>query len=126
MKKCFNCGTCDGILAPYSDSYICLECITKEVYHPIRITKKKTEVVKPDYYNKGDVTCFDAIRAATIGLYPMETFYTGNAIKYLWRWKDKNKVEDLEKAKHYIDCLILEIRKQEYDLTKDANDVTLD
>lgn len=29
-----------------------------------------------------------------------------NAIKYLVRYKDKNGVEDLEKAKHYIDLLI--------------------
>jgi hypothetical protein len=29
-----------------------------------------------------------------------------NAIKYLCRWKNKNGLEDLEKAKHYIDLLI--------------------
>lgn len=28
------------------------------------------------------------------------------AIKYLCRWRDKNGIEDLEKAKHYIDFLI--------------------
>ena len=31
---------------------------------------------------------------------------TGNAIKYLWRWKQKNGVEDLRKAKWYISRLI--------------------
>lgn len=30
----------------------------------------------------------------------------GNAIKYLTRYKDKNGLEDLKKAKHYIDILI--------------------
>ena len=30
----------------------------------------------------------------------------GNAIKYLTRYKDKNGLEDLKKAKHYIDVLI--------------------
>ena len=30
----------------------------------------------------------------------------GHAIKYLTRYKDKNGLEDLKKAKHYIDILI--------------------
>ena len=29
-----------------------------------------------------------------------------NVIKYLSRWRSKNGVEDLRKAKHYIDLLI--------------------
>lgn len=33
-------------------------------------------------------------------------FCEGNAIKYLCRWKNKNGIEDLKKAKHYIDLLI--------------------
>ena len=33
-------------------------------------------------------------------------FCEGNAIKYLCRWKNKNGVEDLKKARHYIDLLI--------------------
>jgi hypothetical protein len=33
-------------------------------------------------------------------------FWEGNALKYLLRWRYKNGVEDLEKAKHYIDYLI--------------------
>jgi len=34
-------------------------------------------------------------------------FYEGNIIKYLLRYKDKNWLEDLKKAKHYLDKLIL-------------------
>ena len=29
-----------------------------------------------------------------------------NIIKYVTRWRDKNGIEDLRKAKHYIDILI--------------------
>jgi hypothetical protein len=29
-----------------------------------------------------------------------------NAFKYLCRWRRKNGIEDLEKARHYIDLLI--------------------
>lgn len=33
-------------------------------------------------------------------------FCEANAIKYLCRWRNKNGIEDLKKAKHYIDLLI--------------------
>jgi len=33
-------------------------------------------------------------------------FLEGNAIKYLCRWRSKNGIADLEKARHYIDMLI--------------------
>ena len=33
-------------------------------------------------------------------------FLEGNVIKYITRWKSKNGVKDLEKAKHYIELLI--------------------
>ena len=33
-------------------------------------------------------------------------FMEASAIKYLTRWKDKGGIQDLEKAKHFIDMLI--------------------
>lgn len=33
-------------------------------------------------------------------------FIEGNIIKYVSRWKNKNGIKDLEKAKHLIDMLI--------------------
>ena len=39
-------------------------------------------------------------------------FCAGNVIKYVTRYKDKNGVQDLEKAKHYLEMLIeLESKK---------------
>lgn len=60
----------------------------------------------PAHYNAGKVECIDALEAATTELCGIEAFCTANAIKYLWRWKAKNGVEDLEKAKWYIERLI--------------------
>lgn len=37
-------------------------------------------------------------------------FCQGNIIKYVTRYKDKNGIQDLEKAKHYIDFLIDELK----------------
>lgn len=33
-------------------------------------------------------------------------FLEGNAIKYLCRWRNKNGIQDLRKAIHYIELLI--------------------
>jgi hypothetical protein len=33
-------------------------------------------------------------------------FIEGNIVKYVSRWKNKNGIEDLEKARHLIDMLI--------------------
>lgn len=59
----------------------------------------------PSHYNQGGIECIDAIEAATYNLSGVEAFCTGNAIKYLWRWKEKNGVEDLDKAIWYINKL---------------------
>lgn len=58
-------------------------------------------VNKPPHY-QGKVECIDAIEAAIDGLEGMEAMCTGNAIKYLFRWKKKGGTEDLEKAMWYI------------------------
>jgi hypothetical protein len=60
----------------------------------------------PAHYNAGPVECIDAIQSATTGLSGFEGFCTGCAMKYLWRWKHKGGVTDLQKAKWYIDKLI--------------------
>jgi transposase len=65
----------------------------------------------PRHYTAGKVECIDAIEAATAGLTGFEGMLTGNSIKYLWRWKRKNGVEDLNKAKWYIDRLIGEVEQ---------------
>lgn len=33
-------------------------------------------------------------------------FFEGNVVKYVTRWKSKGGVEDLQKARHYLDKLI--------------------
>lgn len=60
----------------------------------------------PAHYTQGGIECIDAIEAAVTGLNGIEAVCTGNAIKYLWRWKQKNGIEDLKKARWYINRLI--------------------
>jgi len=57
-------------------------------------------VNSPSHYNQGNVQCIDAIKAA---LGPAFADYCiGNVIKYVWRWKHKGGVEDLQKAMVYL------------------------
>jgi hypothetical protein len=53
----------------------------------------------PHHYNK-PIQPWDYIAANELG------FFEGNIIKYVTRWKEKNGIEDLKKAKHYIEKLI--------------------
>jgi hypothetical protein len=39
-------------------------------------------------------------------------FLEGNVIKYVVRWSIKNGLEDLKKARHYIDLLIELVEKE--------------
>lgn len=66
----------------------------------------------PSHYNQGGIEVWDVIRAFTKDLDGAEAFYAGNVIKYVLRWNHKNGIEDLEKAKVYIDKII-ESRKGE-------------
>jgi hypothetical protein len=68
--------------------------------------KPSEQVNHPEHYNRGGIECIDALEAATIDLQGLDAFCTASAIKYLWRWKNKNGLEDLKKARWYIDRLI--------------------
>ena len=63
-------------------------------------------VNSPPHYNQAGIECIDAIRAATGDGY--EYYLQGNIIKYLWRYRYKNGVQDLEKAQWYLQKLIEE------------------
>lgn len=65
-------------------------------------------VNNPPHYNAAGVECIQAIAAATDKGF--EYYLQGNILKYLWRYRYKDKpLEDLEKAKWYLDKLIEEV-----------------
>ena len=63
-------------------------------------------VNRPSHYTAGKVECIDAMEAAVTGLEGMDTVLTAQILKYIWRWKKKNGVEDLRKAEWYLKRLI--------------------
>lgn len=65
------------------------------------------------YQSKSGLEVIDVIAAFTEGLEGIEAVDTGNAIKYICRWKDKNGIQDLEKAIWYIQHLIDHLNKED-------------
>lgn len=59
----------------------------------------------PNHYTSGGIECIDAIRAS-LGDKEFAGYCKGNIIKYLWRYRLKNGVEDLRKAQVYLGWMI--------------------
>jgi len=64
----------------------------------------KDPVNHPDHYTSGNIECLDAIKAALGDNY--KYYVQGNVLKYVWRFNHKNGLEDLKKARFYLDDLI--------------------
>ena len=83
----------------------------------LKNTETETEtdfdvVDKPEHYNTNlpeGIEVIDIIAAQTAPLSGMQAVAQANVIKYVLRWQKKNGVQDLEKARYYLDLLIGEL-----------------
>lgn len=66
----------------------------------------------PSHYNKGRIECIDAIDSATVGKSGIEAVCVANVIKYLFRYEEKNGLEDVKKAQWYLNKLISELESK--------------
>lgn len=64
----------------------------------------------PDHYTRGGIECIDVIQAVVTDLPGKEAWLVGQIIKYVWRYRWKNGLEDLKKARFYLDRLIQEVQ----------------
>lgn len=69
------------------------------------MTTARDMQVGGDHYRSKTVQPWDAMES-WMTAEQFEGFLRGNAIKYLARYSDKNGVEDLRKAQHYLTKLI--------------------
>jgi hypothetical protein len=53
-----------------------------------------------DHYKEKSIQPWDFIAANQLG------YFEGNIVKYVTRWRDKGGINDLKKARHYLDKLI--------------------
>lgn len=61
----------------------------------------------PHHYNNSQAHCGCGRRIECIDVTRHMDFNIGNVIKYLWRYQDKNGLEDLKKAQWYLHDLIV-------------------
>ena len=61
-----------------------------------------------DHYMKHKIQPYTFITANSL------SFFQGNVIKYVVRYKDKNGIEDLKKIIHYCELEIDEIKREEW------------
>lgn len=115
-RKCQSCQIID------SESFVIGYCnwepsnnIKKHGAQLNADTEISTDMVNNPLHYKSDtgLEVIDVIKAFTSELKGVEATDTGNIIKYVCRWKKKNGVQDLEKAKWYLEHLIKQAREGE-------------
>lgn len=119
VKFCDECNGCDVcLLEKFSGGVICdfdewpddkLAIAYDHVY------KNSPDMVNhPKHYNQGGIECIDALKAATVGKRGIEAVCVANIIKYCWRYEEKNGIEDVRKAKFYIERLLKELEESQH------------
>ena len=84
-----------------------LQFISPITNAPVIVTPiPDTVQVGGDHYKDNTIQVWDAIHDWGLG------YFSGNVIKYVARHQKKNGVEDLKKARHYLDKLIAMSEKQ--------------
>lgn len=91
----YSTGMCNGV------EYM-RACLTNDEANFLECSEKKDNI-NPDHYKSStSLECIEAMEMA-FGKAVVIDFCICNAWKYIWRWKHKNGLEDLEKAKWYVD-----------------------
>ena len=68
-------------------------------------------VNNPSHYNQSGIECIEAIKASLGDGY--QDYCKGNVMKYLWRYKHKNGLEDLKKAQWYLNSMVESVAFEE-------------
>ena len=75
------------------------------------MTDSNDIIEKPEHYTYGKYECWDVLEDILKDCRGPEAFYIGNVIKYLWRYRHKNGLQDLLKAQRYLEKAIAENKK---------------
>ncbi|MFT8709475.1 MAG: DUF3310 domain-containing protein [Sporolactobacillus sp.] len=94
-EKGFYCSNCKSYFIDFKS------------FESHRHPRKETDISAPSYYTDGGIETWDFIIDKELN------FLEGNVVKYVVRWRKKNGVEDLKKARVYLDKLIEEAEKHE-------------
>ena len=139
VKFCDDCNGCDVcLLEKFSDGVMCdfdewsddkLAIAYDHVYknsearldgshlknEEVKMDENVPDMVNhPQHYTQGGIECIDALKAATVGKRGIEAVCVANVIKYLWRYEEKNGIEDVRKAKWYVERLLKELEEGQH------------
>ena len=83
--------------------------VNESIKAEVRVVSRLStyDAINPSHYKDNGIECIEYIKERL----PNDAFLgylNGNVIKYTHRWKDKNGIEDLRKARWYLDKLIEE------------------
>lgn len=96
------CEKCENFNTDF-DTKKCGACRIQNVdREPSNFRAKADNVNHPSHYETGKFECID-VMIETQGVEAVKNFCLCNAFKYLYRHNGKNGVEDIKKAKWYID-----------------------
>lgn len=105
--KCPCCGS--GMSKPFD--YSKPKELIQKAQEVVEEAKKHDVVNNPNHYKRGEIECFEALKASMT----KEQFLghlKATAIAYLWRYDLKNGLEDVKKAKWYVDKMVKELENQ--------------
>lgn len=75
------------------------------------LSSKNNPIEHPNHYCQGGIECIKAIEAS-MSPEGFQDYCKGNVMKYIWRWREKNGLEDLKKAQVYLGWMIESKEKQ--------------
>jgi TPR repeat protein len=77
-------------------------------------SNEKNDPISPNHYKQGDIECIDAIRAMTSAMHGdgFKISCLKDVVKYVWRHEFKGGLEDLKKARWYLDEAIEQMEKE--------------
>ena len=126
LEKFSGGGLCDFDKWPDGKLAVAYDVVRKNGEARLDSSYLKNEKVKmdggstdmvnhPQHYTQGSIECIDALKAATVGKHGIEAVCVANVIKYCWRYEEKNGIEDVRKAKFYIERLLKELEESQQD-----------
>lgn len=83
-------------------------------YEEVKMDGGSPDMVNhPKHYTQGGIECIECIKAAVTNKVGIEAVCVANVIKYLFRYEEKNGIEDVRKAKWYIERLLKELEESQ-------------
>lgn len=119
MKHCDICGNSRATrYTSIVEGFLCDQCFSRLLLkkEDRRRADMSCDLPKTKEGSKGDTSALNTQEGGShykgFAIQPVEfihknslNFCQGNAIKYIVRYKKKNGIEDLRKAKHYLELL---------------------